>query len=84
MFLFLFLLVLKDGDGFGRGAVDAPVRVAVFVADGDAETAVIGPDHRDDWVRVAAVYRQIFAFATIRGSVLDAIVGFGPCKIRNG
>ena len=34
--------------GLGRHTVDAPVGLAVVVADGDAEPAMIGDDDRDD------------------------------------
>ena len=34
--------------GLGRHAVDAPVGLAVVVADGDAEPAMIVDDDRDD------------------------------------
>ena len=34
--------------GLGRHTVDAPVGLAVVVADGDADPAMIGDDDRDD------------------------------------
>jgi hypothetical protein len=36
---------LQDPSGRLRHAVDAPVGVAVLVADGDREPAVVGTDH---------------------------------------
>lgn len=47
------LLVVQDAVRPGTHAVDGPLGVAMLVADGDAEAAVVGPDEVDHVTRVA-------------------------------
>ena len=72
------LLALQHPGGGWRHAVDAPVRVAVLVADGDAEPAVVGPDDPDGAVvavaaAVVAVDPQLVVLAAVGGPVLGAV-----------
>ncbi len=53
-----------------RHAVDAPVGVAVLVADGDGEAAVVGAHQVDHLVAVVARQRQHRALARVRRPVL--------------
>ena len=66
---------MQDSDGPGGHAVDTPVGVAVFVANGDGEAAVVGPDDLDVGVLVALNVEFIF-FAGIGCFVLGSIGSF--------
>lgn len=44
---------MENSETLGRHAVDGPLRVAVVVADGDGEAAVVGPDEVDLLARPA-------------------------------
>ncbi len=48
-----FSLSLQDPRRCLRHAVDAPVRVTVFVADGDGEPPVVGPDDLNRFTGIA-------------------------------
>ena len=63
-------LVLQDSGGLWRHAVDAPVGVAVLVADGDAEAAVVGADHLDGAAAVIA--------AAAAAAVIAVVVAVDP------
>ena len=67
-----FLLFFQNAPRLGSHAVDAPVGVAVAVADGDGEAAVVGPDHLDGGVGVA-LDRQLVALAAVGSFVLGSI-----------
>ena len=75
------LLALEDSGCSRRHAVDAPVGVAVLVADGDGEPAVVGPDHLDRLVGLA-LNGQVVALAAVGSLVLGAI-GALAWKKRN-
>ena len=59
------LLLLKDVSGLGRHAVDAPVRLAVVIADRDAEPPVVGADDLDVLVILLALDHQLLALAGV-------------------
>ena len=51
-------------------AIDAPVRVAVLVADGDGEAAVVGAQQIDHLAAVVARQRQRRTLARVRRPIL--------------
>ena len=57
-----------------RHTVDAPVCIAVLVADGDGEPAVVGPDHLDGLAGVAEDAHGV-AFAAVSRLVLCTVWG---------
>ena len=64
----LLLPRFDDPQRPGRHAVDAPVRVAVVVADGDGEAAVVGPDDVQELALLAGA-GQPRALARVRRQV---------------
>lgn len=62
--LLLRASVVKHSQRLGRHAVDAPLRVAVIVADGDGEAAVVGADQMDQ-LAVLTLDLQSLAFARV-------------------
>lgn len=62
--LLLRASVMKHAQRLGRHAVDAPLRVAVVVADGDREATVIGTDQMDQ-LAVFTLDLQRLAFARV-------------------
>lgn len=56
---------MQDPQAPSRHTVDAPVGVAVVVADGDREPSIVGPDEVDDGT-LAAADLQGLAFARVR------------------
>lgn len=60
--------------GAGTHAVDGPLSVAMLVADGDAEAAVVGSDEVDDVARVA-VHVERRALARVRRPVPRPLCG---------
>ena len=59
------LLFLEDVSGLGGHAVDAPVRLAVVIADGDGEPAVVGADDLDVLLGLLALDQQLLALAGV-------------------
>ena len=64
MFNFSDLLILQNSGCPWRHAIDTPVCVAVLVADGDREPAVVGPNDLDRLGRFARD-GHLLAFATV-------------------
>jgi len=60
-------LVLKDVSGLRRHTVDAPVGLAIVVADGDAEPAIVGSHDLDRLLGIAG-HHQLVAFASVSSS----------------
>jgi hypothetical protein len=67
-----YSLALEHFGGSGRHAVDAPLRVAVHVADGDGEAAVVGANHLDGLV-AAALDEQLVALASVGRAILGTV-----------
>ena len=65
-----FLLRVEGSQGAVGHAVDGPVGVAVLVADGDREAAVVGPQQVDHLPGVVARQRQRRPLARVRRPVL--------------
>ena len=51
--------------GLGGHAVDAPVGLAVFIADGDGEAAVVGADDLNVLIALLALDHQLLALAGV-------------------
>ena len=64
------LLGVQGTEGAMRHAVDAPISVAMLVANGDGETAVVGPQQVDHLSGVVARERQRGALARVGRPVL--------------
>ena len=75
----LFSLVLKDVSGLGRHTVDAPVGLAIVVADGDAESAIVGSHDLDRLLRIAS-HHQLVPFAGVSSPYGRLPRGFAACK----
>lgn len=60
----MYVPVMKHAQRLGRHAVDAPLRVAVVVADGYREATVIGTDQMDQ-LAVFTLDLQRLAFARV-------------------
>lgn len=58
----------QNSVGPGTLTVDGPFCVAVSVADGDGEAAIVGPDHIDNIPR-RAVYTESSSFTSVRRPV---------------
>ena len=67
------LLCLKNPGGSRAHAVDRPVCVAVFVADGDGEPSIVGPDDLNDLTRLARNC-HLLALASV-GSLVSSPIG---------
>ena len=72
-----------DPESARRHAVDAPVGVAVVVADSDGEAAVVGPDDSDG-AALVALDPQRAALAAVLGPPVEAAVVTAPWKGRGG
>ena len=75
----LFSLVLKDVSGLGGHTVDAPVGLAIVVADGDAEPAIVGSHDLDRLLGIAG-HHQLVAFASVSSSYGRLPRGVAACK----
>ena len=76
----LYSLCLQDPSGSRRHAVDAPVRVAMFVTYGDREATIIGSYHRDGLSNITRNV-QLFVFTSIGRLVLGSIWSLACKKI---
>ena len=65
--------------GLGRHTVDAPVGLAVVVADGDAEPAVVGAHDLDRLLRIAS-HHQLVPFARVSSPYGRLTRGFAACE----
>ena len=65
--------------GLGRHTVDAPVGLAVVVADGDAEPAIVGSHDLDRLLRIAG-HHQFVPFARVSSPYGRLSRGFAACK----
>ena len=65
--------------GLGRHTVDAPVGLAVVVADGDAEPAVVGAHDLDCLLRIAG-HHQLVSFARVSSPYGRLTRGFAACE----
>ena len=75
----LFSLVLKDVSSLGRHTVDAPVGLAIVVADGDAEPAIVGSHDLDRLLRIAG-YDQLVPFACVSSTYGRLPRSFAACN----
>ena len=70
-----------------RHAVDGPLRVAVLVADGDGEAAVVGPQQVDHLAAAVCAARQVQhgSLASVRCPVFPLITcSYNERKKNNG
>ena len=65
--------------GLGRHAVHAPVGLAIVVADGDAEPAIVGSHDLDRLLRIAG-HHQLVALASVSSSYGRLPRGVAACK----
>ena len=65
--------------GLRRHTGDAPVGLAIVVADGDAEPAIVGSHDLDRLLRIAG-HHQLVPFACVASSYGRLTRGFAACK----
>ena len=65
--------------GLGRHTVDAPVGLAIVVADGDAEPAIVGSHDLDRLLGIAG-HHQLVPFAGVSSSYGRLPRGFAAWK----
>ena len=65
----LSALLVDHPEGAGLHAVDRPGGVALFVADGDGKSSIVGPDERDGRF-LLTLYLQAGTLAPVLGSPL--------------
>ena len=65
----LSALLVDHPEGTGLHAVDGPRGVALFVADGDGESSIVGPDKRDGRT-LLTLYLQAGTLAPVLGPPL--------------